>query len=64
MIKTPRQRIFWAILLLPFVFSASLEFLPTWVAVPIAFICGTFWLSAIVTLRYLPPKAKDENTGN
>jgi 4-hydroxybenzoate polyprenyltransferase len=64
MIKTSRQKIFWAILLLPFVFSASIQFLPNWVAIPIAFICGFFWLGAIVTLRYLPPKVKDENTGN
>jgi hypothetical protein len=27
-------------------------------------LCGAFWLGAIVTLNYLPPKAKHENTGN
>jgi hypothetical protein len=64
MTKTPRQKIFWAIFLLPFAFSAAIEFFPTWLAVPTAFLCGAFWLGAIVTLRYLPPKAKNENTGN
>jgi hypothetical protein len=38
--------------------------LPTWLSVPTAFLCGAFWLGAIVTLNYLPSKAKDENTGN
>jgi hypothetical protein len=64
MIKTPRQKIFWAIFLLPFAFSAAIQFLPLWLSVPIAFLCGAFWLGAVVTLRYLPPKVKDENTGN
>jgi hypothetical protein len=64
MIKSPRQKIFWAIFLLPFAFSAAIQFLPTWLSVPTAFLCGAFWLGAIVTLNYLPPKAKDENTGH
>jgi 4-hydroxybenzoate polyprenyltransferase len=62
MIKTPRQKTFWAIFLLPFVFSAAIQFLPVWLSVPIAFLCGSFWIGAVCVLAKLPPKEKNENT--
>lgn len=64
MIKTPRQKIFWAIFGLPFLFSAAIQFLPAWLSVPIAFLCGSFWIGAVCVLAKLPPKDKYENTRN
>ena len=63
MIKTPRQKTFWAIFLLPFAATASTEFFPWWVSAPFAFLCFVFWVGAICVLAKLPPKEKNENTG-
>jgi len=37
-------------LTLPFVVSASMEFLPEWLAIPIAVISGMFWLGVLVQI--------------
>jgi hypothetical protein len=47
---TKQQRAYLHIIILPFVISASFEFLPAWLYWPLAVICGMSWLGACVVL--------------
>lgn len=38
------------IIFIPFIISASIEFLPTWLYVPVIFIGSMFWLGACILL--------------
>lgn len=35
----------------PFVVGAAMEFLPAWIAAPIVFVCGIFWICSAKFLR-------------
>lgn len=45
---------------LPFVISASVEFLPQWVAVPIFLIAGLVWLGVFIQITKYEGEKKDE----
>jgi hypothetical protein len=47
---TRKQRAYLHIIILPFVISAAVEFLPAWLYWPIALIGGMAWLGAWVIL--------------
>jgi hypothetical protein len=39
------------VLSMPFVISASIEFLPAWLYWPISILCGMTWFGALVNLK-------------
>jgi len=47
---TRKERAYLHIIILPFVVSASFEFLPAWLYWPIALISGMAWLGACAML--------------
>ena len=47
---TEQTKLVLYVVILPFVVSASVEFLPAWLYWPIAVIAGMVWLGSIVEL--------------
>ena len=47
---TKEQKAYLHIIILPFVISAAVEFLPAWLYWPIAVVCGMAWFGACVNL--------------
>ena len=53
---TRKRRAYLHIIILPFVVSGSIEFLPTWLVWPIGLLCSMAWIGACAIL------AEKENT--
>ena len=48
---TRKQRAYLHIIILPFVISAAVEFLPTWLIWPVALLGGMAWIGACAILN-------------
>lgn len=55
---TRKKQAEWLVLALPFVFSAGVEFLPKWIAIPLGLLVAMKWFNELIVIHDEATKEK------